>query len=309
MYHYVRESDVDMPYFRYLSVENFQKQLDYFEEEYGIVTYNEFKEYIEGKIDFSQLDGKVVLTFDDGFIDHYIVVLPELMKRGILGIFYVPTGVHKRKKALDVHRIHYLLGKYGGQVMMEALKEIITDEVIDKSHYNEFIHHTYLDQVNDAATDEFKKIFNYYIAYEHRENILDRLVQKFSNDTEIFNNIYMSMEQLKALKEANMVIGSHSVNHFVMSKLSVEEQSYEIVDSFEFIEKNLGKQAIKTFCYPYGGFHTFSEETEKLLNKIQCDFSFNVENRDVTMTDFRTRPQALPRHDCNVFPHGKANLG
>ena len=309
MYHYVRESDVAMPYFRYLSVENFQKQLDYFEKEFEILKYEEFLSFLEGSIEFSQIEGKIILTFDDGFIDHYTTVLPELQKRGIFGLFYVPTGVHERQKALDVHRIHYLLGKFGGMKMLEALQEKMTDTMIDKSHYDEFKHHTYLNQLNDDATDEFKKIFNYYIAYEYRETLLDDLVKMFSNDANIFKDLYMSIEQLEELKEANMVIGSHSVNHFVMSKLSEDDQEIEIGDSFRFIEEKLGKQKIKTFCYPYGGFHTFSQETEDILNDNGCAFSFNVESRDVTMLDFKSRPQALPRYDCNAFPHGKASMG
>ena len=309
MYHYVRESDVQMPYFRYLSVDNFQKQLDYFEKEFEILKYEDFLAFLEGSIDFSQIQGKIILTFDDGFIDHYTAVFPELKKRGFFGLFYVPTGVYERQKALDVHRIHYLLGKFGGKVMLEALQEKMTDSMIDRSHYDEFKQYTYLDQINDDATDEFKKIFNYYIAYRYRELLLDELVKIFSDDITIFNDLYMSIEQLQELKESNMVIGSHSVNHFVMSKLSVPVQAFEIGDSFKFIEEQLGTQKIKTFCYPYGGFHTFSQETEDILNDEGCAFSFNVESRDVTMLDFNTRPQALPRYDCNLFPHGKANLG
>ena len=131
----------------------------------------------------------------------------------------------------------------------------------------------------------------------------------FSDDMQIFNDLYMSIEQLEELKEANMVIGSHSVNHLVMSKLSVAEQEIEIDESFKFIEEKLGKQKIKTFCYPYGGFHTFSKETEGILNNTGCDFSFNVESRNVTMVDLKDRPQALPRYDCNMFKYGQANKG
>ncbi|EAH9308004.1 polysaccharide deacetylase, partial [Campylobacter jejuni] len=42
MYHYVRESLKQLPNFRYLHIENFKKQLDFFEKEFGFVTYDEF---------------------------------------------------------------------------------------------------------------------------------------------------------------------------------------------------------------------------------------------------------------------------
>ncbi len=40
MYHYIRESLKQLPNFRYLHIENFKKQLDFFEKEFGFVTYN-----------------------------------------------------------------------------------------------------------------------------------------------------------------------------------------------------------------------------------------------------------------------------
>lgn len=309
MYHYVRNSDKEMPFFRYLSVSNFKKQLAYFEKEYGVVSYDTLLGFLENRVAYEKIEGKVLLTFDDGFIEHYETVYPLLKEKGYAGIFYVPTGVYEREKALDVHRIHYLLGRYGGEMMLEALQGLLEEYMLDKTHYDEFKDKTYKDQINDDATDAFKKIFNYYIAYEYREQVLDALVEKFTSDEEIFDGLYITRKHMREMHLDNMIIGSHSVNHFVMSKLSSDEQKLEIERSFSFIESLLGELKIKTFCYPYGGFHSFSDKTEALLEAEGCDFSFNVESRDVTQTDFETRAQALPRYDCNLFPFGQANLG
>ncbi|MCV3439800.1 hypothetical protein L8W50_02465 [Campylobacter lari] len=119
MYHYIRNSNKNFPYFRYLSVDNFKKQLDYFEKEFGFVDYEDFLELCDKSSDyktFERVKGKILLTFDDGFIDHFKFVMPELLKRNTFGIFFIPTGVYQRKKALDVHRIHYLVGSYGGGI-------------------------------------------------------------------------------------------------------------------------------------------------------------------------------------------------
>lgn len=309
MYHYVRNSNKDMPYFRYLSVENFSKQLDYFEEEYGIVSYDEFAAFMKDESKYEAIKDKVLLSFDDGFTDHFKYVLPELKKRGVFGLFYVPTGVYEKKKALDVHRIHFLLGRFGGQKLVEIIEDKLTECMLSDKHRDEFKTMTYIDQDNDFYTQEFKKIFNYYISYEHRENILDELVNELSSDEEIFSEMYMSVEQLKQMSDEKMVIGSHSINHYVFSKLSDEDQKKEIHESFDFIEKHLGELDIKTFCYPYGGFHSFTDYTEEVLSEIGCHFSLNVEHKDMNLKDYLERPQAIPRYDCNIFPYGKANLG
>lgn len=309
MYHYVRSSSKDFPFFRYLSVENFCKQLDFFEKEFGFVKFEDFLKVKEDLSYFIKVKDKILLTFDDGLIDHFHFVLPELVKRGLFALFFVPTAIYEREKALDVHRIHYLLGRNGGGGLMSFVKNILDDDMLEQDKIELFKAKTYTKQDNDSLTTEFKKLFNYYIKYEYKEAILDKIVNEFSNDKEIFSSLYMSIDNLKSMHKQGMIIGSHSCNHLVFSKLKEKEQEKEIEDSFDFLESILKKLYIKTFCYPYGGFHTFTKFTEQTLQKQGVSFSFNVESRDVSLDDVKNRAQALPRYDCNEFCFGKANLG
>ncbi|EDP4825406.1 polysaccharide deacetylase, partial [Campylobacter jejuni] len=54
-------------------------------------------------------------------------------KRKLFGIFFVPTRIFKQKKVLDVHRIHYLLGKMGGGILLNAAYNIIKPNMLKKS--------------------------------------------------------------------------------------------------------------------------------------------------------------------------------
>ena len=83
MYHYVREDDIDYPYFDHLNVSIFRKQLDYFSDNFGFLSKEEYFSSLSN----GNIKNGVVLTFDDGFKDHYKYVLPELKKRNIWGIF------------------------------------------------------------------------------------------------------------------------------------------------------------------------------------------------------------------------------
>ncbi|EOJ1766212.1 polysaccharide deacetylase family protein [Campylobacter coli] len=311
MYHYVRNSDKNFPFFRYLSVENFCKQLDFFKKKYGFVGFDDFLELCKNPLDlevFKRVKGKILLTFDDGLIDHFKFVMPELLRRNTFGLFFIPTGVYQRKKALDVHRIHYLIGRYGGGQLMKIANSLLDENMLEKVDF--FKEKTYVKQDNDFYTSEFKKLFNYYIKYDFREAFLDKIVSLCGgNDEEIFSNLYMNENELKIMNQNKMILGSHSVDHLVFSKLDEKEQINQIANSFDFLEKTLGSFYAKTFCYPYGGFHTFTAFTERTLSEIGCAFSFNVESRDVTLNDIQNRPQALPRYDCNEFKFGKANLG
>ena len=116
MYHYVREEDEQFPLFKFLHVEDFKKQLDYFSENFTILHPNTLKESI---LTGREADG-VILTFDDGVKDHYNFVFPELMKRRLSAIFYISTGIYGNNKVLGVHRLHLLLGRFGSEVSITS---------------------------------------------------------------------------------------------------------------------------------------------------------------------------------------------
>ncbi|MDX1641901.1 MAG: polysaccharide deacetylase family protein [Balneolaceae bacterium] len=302
MYHYIRPDDPEFPYFKHLHIDDFEKQLNYFAEEYGFISKQEFEESLKSA---SPNAKGIILTFDDGFKDHFSYVLPELEKRGLWGIFYIPASPFLEKKFLDVHRIHLLLGKHGGSVIADAVRDIICEDMLSHSHIEEFHSETYNKQSNNESTRYVKRLLNYFIDYRFRRKVIDELMTiYYPNEKELVEDFYMTKGELAELHHSGMVLGSHTVTHPVMSKLRADKQEREIALSFEFIESIAGKQNLKTFCYPYGGFHTFTAETEKLLEKYGCLFSFNVESRDIEHADLANRKQALPRYNCNEFPYG-----
>ena len=299
MYNYVRPFDEEMPYFRALNVENFKKQLDFFEEKYGFVSKGDFIESINGGKSF---DG-VVLTFDDGFKDHYDFVFPELLKRGLWGMFYIPTQPLSVKKILDVHSIHVLLGKFGGNAIDESLKEIINDDKLSHQHIREFNTLTYARQDNNIQTQTVKRILNYFIDYRYREEVICELMDIFTSDYEnLCRSFYMIENEIHEMNNSGMAIGSHSVTHPVMSKPTRNEQRKEVLDSFDTLSFVLDSK-LKTFCYPYGGGHSFNNDTFQILKEPGCVFAFNVQSRDVNDFDLQSSLYSLPRYDCNEFPY------
>jgi peptidoglycan/xylan/chitin deacetylase (PgdA/CDA1 family) len=301
MYHYVRESEAEYPFFRHLHVEDFAKQLDYFQETFGFVGEQEFLDALQTGVP----PKGVVLTFDDGVKDHYKYVYPLLKERGIAGVFYVPTFMFEGKM-LDVHRIHLLLGKYESKLMYEKLLGLVTEDMLIDNNVEAFKAATYTKQKNDDYTLAFKRTLNYTIGYAHRTAVIDSLMREFfPNEEELKKTFYVTPAELREMKQGGMIIGSHSKNHFVMSKLNRDEQIVEIADSFTVLETHLGGLPYRTFCYPYGGAHTFTAETEQILEDNNCLYAFNVEARDVESHDLLHRRQALPRWDCNAFPFGQ----
>lgn len=298
MYHYVRPHDPGLPFFRHLELDAFREQLDLLGQQHHWVSAGELVEAVKSG---RPVEDGVVLTFDDGFTDHFRYVFPELVERNIAGIFYVPTRPLAEGSLLDVHRIHLLLGRNSGQRVFEWLRDFIREEMLSHTHVPEFFTAPYRFHTNDEWAVEVKRTLNYLMDDAVRPQVIEALAKEFLPDEEDFvTDFYLNAEQVREMHEAGMIIGSHTVNHPCMSKLSTMEQAREIRESFAFLERVLGPMQIRTFCYPYGGSHTFTRETEQLLREADCLFSFNVEYRDITAEDLSTRPQSLPRYDCNL---------
>ena len=302
MYHYVRPETADLPYLQYLHVEDFRRQLDHFSATYGFVSRGAFLDAVESA---DNLPEGVVLTFDDGLVDHFEWVLPELEERGLWGLFYVPTAYYETGATLDVHRIHYLLGRFGGHAALEELRGLLSGSMISEDYVATFESPTYRRQTNDEATTLFKRTLNYYVKGAHRGDLLDALWARLLPGVDLGGSLYMSPDMLRDMRDRGMILGSHTVTHPILSKLDESDQRREIVTSFAKLDELAGDLAPRTFCYPYGGFHSFNDVTERVLAEAGCRFAFNVEPRDITSSDLRDRPLALPRYDCNQFPHGQ----
>jgi peptidoglycan/xylan/chitin deacetylase (PgdA/CDA1 family) len=300
MYHYVRPHDTAYPHFRYLDVADFRTQLDQLGTSHRWITRDEL---VESLRNHQPIPNGLLLTFDDGFNDHYTHVFPELHRRKIPGIFYIPTRPLADGQLLEVHRTHLLLGRHGGQRIFERLQQLVTEDMLSHKHVAEFFSIPYRSQTNDQWTVAVKRTLNYLIDYAVRPRIMETLAREFLPDEpDLARNFYLTPAQFLEMHQNGMIIGSHTVNHPCMSKLSLADQKREIHDSFATIERTLGPLPLKTFCYPYGGSHSFTRDTERLLQNAGCHFSFSVEYREITSEDLLHRNQALPRYDCNMIP-------
>lgn len=304
MYHYVREFDPEIPKLHFLHIDDFKRQLDFLDRKYGFLSREEF---LNSFINPNSLKPGVVMTFDDGLIDHYHYVFPELVSRGLWGIFYIPGSILKTERILTVHKIHILLARYESKKILEEINSIIEPSMIDEAMDKEHADKIYLKQESINGDLEIKRLFNYSIKNKFKDELADKLFAQFiSDEYAFFKRTYMIDRHLKEMSDEGMIIGSHAMNHHPMVNLSKEDQKNEIIESFRLISSCFSGLNPKTFCYPQGLPHTFDEDTEHLLKERNTLFSFAVESRDIASSDLSYNEQKLPRYDCNEFKYGKS---
>ena len=153
-----------------------------------------------------------------------------------------------------------------------------------------FDRRTYKKQFNSSGIPEFKHLLNCVVDVKYRSELIDNLAKELNFDFGMFKH-YLSAEQIGEMSRQGMVFGSHTDSHPVMSRLSRAEQSLELKVSFDYLTGCSG-YVPKTYCHPYGGFHSFSADTVDLLAERDVTYSFNVEIRYIKANDWLLSPSA-----------------
>lgn len=110
----------------------------------------------------------------------------------------------------------------------------------------------------------------YYSNYEYIYPILKKYNVKVSIfivtdkiQKEIDGIKYLGWEECREMQNSGLVeIFSHSKRHIFYHKVPIQEIRNDVIESYEIIEKNLGKKDFKAFAYPYGAY---TSQTVKIL--------------------------------------------
>ena len=211
-------------------------------------------------------------------------------------------------RILDVHKVHLALGRLGSQAAIAWLEEN-APECLPADAKSGTADSPYAHQTSDETTKFLKQLFNWRLTAEEREGALDGLLDHaFADSPPRWQDFYLDERGLRALSDAGMGVGPHSHSHEVSIRLSPERQLEEVRLSCDFVEENGGSRRWG-YCYPFGLRSAFSQETERAVADAGCPFAFAFEARDIETTLEEAKRYALPRHNCNAFPHGAASYG
>ena len=273
MYHYVRDlRGSRYPKIRGLDTEIFDAQLNSILRDYTVCSTAQVIAAVRGE---EQLPPHpCLLTFDDGFIDHYLTVFPRLNERGIVGSFYPSVRPVREHKVLGVHKIHFIFAAAGdyhrlNQRIFDLLKNYRADYDIpeDPELFRLYSRQGRLDPPEVMLV---KGILQQGLAEEVRVEILDKLFKEYvSDDEESFaKELYMDMGHLRCMARNGMTIGGHGDRHLPLQTLPEDVQRDDIQSTAEFLGEIYDRTPKDwVMCYPWG---TYNDVTISLLKKAHC---------------------------------------
>jgi len=304
MYHHILGENDHREGMKGITKEKFEEHLRYFSGNMNVVTTTDLVNYYQ----YGQpLPPKaVMLTFDDGYASHFKYAFSLLKRYGIKASFYPSAMPVHLGKALEVNKIHLVLGKIAPCDILRQLTSI--------PECREY--------VTSASTPAFKKFLTDYYPLDNEDVALVKYLLQTGlpvsdrkeridfffkevlglNEFEFVQTFYMSLSELRELTGWGMEVGVHGYTHRWLTELDATEQKKEIMSSVRFI-RDCGHGDIPlSISYPSG---VYNDQLIGFLSRMNFDAGFTVHP---AIADLDTsNPLTLPRLDAaalkssNVF--------
>ena len=301
MYHYVRPiHNSPYPGIKGLELSKFISQLEYIGEKYNVISAANLVKASKG--DFDLPENPILLTFDDGYIDHFKYVLPELLKCKFTGLFFPPKVAVCQRKVLDVNKIHFILEACH---VKQQLIEDIEDEIRTGSSSNFKTIEKYRkefykpNRYDNSDINYIKRMLQTGLPAATRETIIEKLFTKYvsKDETEFADNLYVSESNLKEMLDCGMEIGSHGDMHPWLNKITKKQQYKDIYNSIDMLTRIGVSKKELYFCYPYGGYN---QDSINILKDLGFSAAFTTKPSVYNFNE--SSIFEIPRYDTNDIP-------
>lgn len=303
MYHYTRDlKNSRYPEIKGLDKALFFRQLDFFEENFNIVTMEQvIKAWNSPNGELPE--NALLLTFDDGYIDNYLTVFPALKERGLQGSFFIPGKTFTENVLLDVNKIHFMLASADIYKLVEDLKKSMeyyrTYAEYEFASTEELWNQYAVSNRFDTKETVFvKRMLQTALPEKLRRIIASELFEKYVGlpEDKFARELYMNREQIHLMKNEGMYIGLHGYDHYWLANLNEQELHADIDKMLEVMDEFIDKDNW-VMNYPYGNY---SDMVIDYISSRGCKLGVTTEVRigQVGMDD----RYCIPRLDCNDFP-------
>ena len=256
LYHRVSPEYINNPYGNFVSLDKFEYQISFIKNKYNIISLHELHNIIINNN--IPKDHKIVITFDDGYIDNYKYAFPILSKYSIPAtIFLLSDYINSNETVWDwnLYKIIYQSN------CIEKITELDFPVGIFSQNKKELLWN---------LVNYFK-----YIKPSTRKDCIKKISDKLLiNDYNFNENRIMNWDEIKEMSKNLIDFGSHGCSHTSFLNQDNHFVDCELLKSKEIIENNLKKKC-NFFSFPFGSKNDFSND---LINKVLKIYDISLLN-------------------------------
>lgn len=285
MYH--RTADLESDIWKMnVSPYNFEKHLQVLKSSGNVISLTQLAESVKKK---SIKRNSIAITFDDGYIDNYLIAKPLLEKYQLPATFFITSGNIGSGQEFwwdELESIILYSERFPNEITYDFNNELIHFKLHGEEVLSEELlqaHKTW-NAVNEPAPTTrgrmFLKLWEKMKPLPHEQQqthlqVFRSWVQKHGHRKDYMS---MSESQLAEIGKSKYIdIGLHTVFHAALAFHKREHQKLEIDANQKYLEAVLGKK-VEILAYPFGNYNETTKEIASELNLKAC---FTTEEQNI----------------------------
>ncbi len=240
-----------------VNVKIFENQIKYLANNFKVIDPYELTDIEKIK---SIKKKKVLITFDDGYLDNLENALPILKKYKTNAIIFITTNFIGNNETPWWELLWDIL-QNKDDFIFEGEKINLLKNKKNKKKIFEYLKNKFFFLKKKEQIELIKKIF-----HENKTEFSFKIKSNFLNNENIRN---LSKEDL-------IHIGAHTHNHQNLGLLNDSETKEEILSSKKILE-DLTQNSVDFFAYPYGTKNSYKKMDYKILKDNNFKLAFTTE--------------------------------
>jgi peptidoglycan/xylan/chitin deacetylase (PgdA/CDA1 family) len=268
-----------------VSPESFRRQLQFLQDQYNIISPEEFLRWCEGLCELPARS--VLLTCDDGLRNCFYDMLPLLQEFEIQCLFFVTGASLSQTPTMLWYEQLYLMILAAHKDFTVALPE--TGERIQASPSTK--HSVWWELVNKLSQHDPERRKGLLETIRVQSGLGGNWDAKYSEDPALSRRFLLLNEsELKQLAASGACVGAHTVSHAVLSQSSTEVAWNEISENKRALDQVLGQETW-ALAYPFGDSTSVSLREVEMAERAGFRAAFmNVDEGTAGISNF-----SLPR--------------
>lgn len=298
MYHYVRPLAASpWPRLKALDLTDFLGQIGWLTRHYDMISPADLRAAVIGGADLPPRP--CLLTFDDGYSDHYAHVFPALAARGIRAAFFAPCSSLLERRMLDVNKVQFTLAAQDDPAALaDELDALLRAEGLGDPHALRAAH-LRPNRFDAPEVGYVKRLLQHALPDAARRFATDTLFRRHvsADEAAFAEELYLTPAQAREMRAGGMEFGGHGDLHLWHGEAAPDALAAEVAGSVRALETIGAPVAGGFYCYPYGSENAAVREA---VAGAGFALGFTVEPR--LYEPQRDAPLRLPRLDTNDLP-------
>ncbi|MBL8089647.1 MAG: polysaccharide deacetylase family protein [Anaerolineales bacterium] len=256
----------------------FEWQMAFIKKWYRVISLQQLTDWLTNKAPMPP--HAALITFDDGYADNYTNALPILKKYDLPAVIFLTTGYIASNRPFywdlasycfvhtQTDRVQFPDGAEKAWQSVEEKKATLKSWIEAMKKLSENEKQTWVSQLPEALG----------VSIPH----------------DFFENKMLTWEQIREMRNANIEFGAHTINHPILTRISLTQAREEIIGSKQKIEQEL-EEPVTSLAYPNGMQTDFNTDIAAIAKEVGLASAFTLLSGPTLNSTAKKNPYTIRR--------------